>query len=108
MIALWIIAAHMAGDYLFQTNWMATNKLTDWSARARHVTVYALCFIPVAIVYAPNLSTYVAFLVLLWITHFLIDSKRWRTSNPWPAMPILHDQALHAVQLAILVSLFLR
>lgn len=104
MIGFYLLAAHMAGDYLFQSTRMAANKLTDWRWRAYHVAVYVACFAPVAFVYAGMPFT---FLSLLAASHFLTDSKRWRTDNPWPAMPILQDQSLHAVQLAILGAAFL-
>lgn len=111
MLSMYLIAAHMAGDYLFQSQEMATKKLTDRLIRLQHVTVYTACFVPVVILQELNHGVSsikaFAFLVGLFLAHFLTDSKRWRTSNPWPAMPILQDQSLHAVQLAILGGLFL-
>lgn len=107
MIAMWLIAAHMAGDYLFQSAYMAANKLHDDVVRLAHVTVYTACFVPIAIHYADRPAMALFFLFFLFVTHFLTDSNRWRTSNPWPAMPILQDQSLHAVQIAILGGIFL-
>lgn len=107
MLSLYLIASHMAGDYLFQSKWMAANKLHNRFARAVHVLVYTACFVPVAIVYEKKPYLAISFLCYLAIFHYLTDSKRWRTSNPWPAMPILQDQSLHILQIAILGGLFL-
>lgn len=107
MIGLYLIAAHMAGDYLFQSADMAARKLADRRVRALHVAVYTACFFPVAVAFERFSGAGLLFLALLFVAHFATDSKRWRTSNPWPAMPILHDQSLHIVQIAILGGLFL-
>ena len=105
MIGLYLIACHMAGDYLFQSSTMAARKLTDRRWRLWHVVVYTACFVPVAAVFTGSASLAVTFLLCLGFLHFLTDSKRWRTANPWPAMPILQDQSLHIVQIAILGGL---
>lgn len=104
MLGLYLIASHMAGDFLFQSEYMAAHKLHDRYVRFMHVSVYCACFLPVALIYGGWKAPW--FLIMLGITHYLIDSKRWRTSNPWRPMPILHDQSLHAVQLAALGGLF--
>lgn len=106
MLGFYLVAAHMAGDYLFQSYGMASRKLTDWRARLRHCAAYTACFAPIAFTHA-SVTGAASFLVLLFVAHFLTDSKRWRTSNPWPAMPVLHDQALHAVQIAVIGAVFL-
>lgn len=102
MLAMYLLAAHMAGDYLFQSSWMAANKLRDRNARALHVLVYTACFVPAALAAHVSGSHVALFLYLLASAHYITDSRRWRTSNPWPAMPILQDQSLHAVQVAVL------
>jgi hypothetical protein len=96
----------MAGDYIFQSARMAALKLTNWRIRLEHVAVYTACFSPVSLT---TRSAWRAggFLAFVAISHFLTDSRRWRTSNPWPAMPILQDQSLHAVQLAVIGAIFL-
>lgn len=107
MVPIYLVAAHMAGDYLFQTSYMAARKLTDGLVRFSHVAVYALCFVPAAWAAHPSGWGMAAFVVWLALLHFATDSHRWRTSNPWPPMPILQDQSLHAVQIAVLAGLFL-
>lgn len=107
VIGLYLIASHMAGDYLFQSAHMAAHKLHDWKVRLWHVAVYTACFVPAVVAAHSSLWRDGAFLAALAVAHFATDSKRWRTSNPWPAMPILQDQSLHAVQIAVLAGLFL-
>lgn len=41
------ILAHGAGDYLIQTDWMASEKLRRWDAAAVHAVTYAACFLPI-------------------------------------------------------------
>lgn len=106
-VALYLIAAHMAGDYLFQSAFMAANKLSNWKVRAYHVSTYSLCFVPAAVAATTNPWRLVAFIGCLGGAHFLTDSKRWRTGNPWPSMPILQDQSLHIVQIAVLAGALL-
>lgn len=39
--------AHLAGDYVVQTDWMAAEKLHRWDAALIHGTTYAACFLPI-------------------------------------------------------------
>lgn len=102
MIGLALLAAHMVGDYITQTQWMASNKLARSGVRCVHVTVYTLGFIPVMFVTELDLRRATMFLGLLWITHFITDSRRWASGAAWPPKPILVDQAIHVATLAIL------
>ena len=76
MIALAVLAAHFAGDYLFQSRRMAALKLTDAWVRFQHVAVYTICFYPVAC-FAEEAWRGVVFIVGVFVTHFLIDSRRF-------------------------------
>lgn len=147
MIALYLIAAHMVGDYLLSNRWQAAHKLHEPWVRFRHVCGYCLPFMPIAGIYAHGwLWTHgaltvhgkaCAFIVALFVLHFATDSHRFRSTlgdviawrwsrdrvalaafahdaqsdwpppNPWAPMPILIDQSLHLVQLAVLGALFL-
>lgn len=82
------LAAHAAGDFLLQSDWMAQNKLDHPFVRAVHVTVYTGVFTLV--------RRNPLFLALLWVSHFVIDSRRWSDS-----VPIWYDQALHIIALAV-------
>jgi len=102
MIALALLAAHMIGDYIMQTGWMAANKLLNWRARAIHVTAYTAAFIPVVVLTKLNLSMMLLFVALVWITHFITDCRRWASADQWAPKPILVDQSIHIATLAIL------
>jgi len=96
---LYALAAHAAGDFPLQTNTMASQKFDDGSVRAKHVAVYTLAFVPVAL--ASNFSRKQAVVYLGGIasTHFVIDSRRWNDT-----VPIWFDQALHLVALALVTA----
>lgn len=102
-----LLACHMLGDYITQTNDMAINKLTDKKVRIKHVTTYVAGFIPSLLLHPTSNKKKITFLATLWIGHFIIDSKRWASGEEWPPKPIMVDQSLHAIHLAALNSLFL-
>lgn len=95
MDSLNLLAAHAAGDFPLQNNWMATNKFDSKIVRAIHATVYTVAYLPT--------KRDVRFLGLLWISHFIIDSRRWSNVVPiWnDDVSIWYDQALHIIALAI-------
>lgn len=133
MLALWLIACHLTGDYLLQSRWQADAKLHNWRVRLRHVTCYTLVFVPLAFVYAGAGWRTPAFLAALFVLHFATDSFRppfslgdvieWRllpsnraererrhgvlAPSTWTPQAIILDQTLHLLQLALLGSLFL-
>lgn len=90
------LAAHAAGDFPLQTDWMAANKLESPIARLVHVAVYTAAFVPVAAGSSWDRRQSGAFLATIASTHFAIDSKRWNDS-----VPIWFDQALHVIALAL-------
>lgn len=147
MIALYLLAAHLVGDYALQTRWQAAGKF-GWTRRAialrsRHVLAYTACFVPLT--YDVLWWRAYAFLAGVAALHWLTDSRRftstlgdalaWRwcmswldrrrewlargehsrsvleynalPPSPWTPLPILLDQTLHAVQLAVLGGLLL-
>lgn len=97
-----LIAAHLVGDFVLQDHEMAMNKLADARVRARHVTRYCLPFAVAGLVSRVDVKRLAAFLVLVWITHFITDSKRWLPNEEWGPGTVINDQALHALQLAVL------
>jgi len=80
--------AHAVGDYVLQTDWMATEKTKRSLAAALHVATYGLPFL----LLRPSL---LALLVIVG-THFVIDrwrlaryvvwARAWMTS-PWSGRP---------------------
>lgn len=173
MIALYLLASHLTGDFVLQTRWQAVSKLTNWRARLWHCVTYTWAFAPVI---AARGGTWpgegwlpgpraVAFDACLFGLHFATDSRRFRSTlgdvvqwrldyrrnpevcaaawleqevrsafatasepgwierarkrvleintgwpppNPWPAAPLMIDQTLHIIQIAVLAAVFLR
>ena len=75
------IVAHLVGDYILQSHWMATEKTKQHLAAAVHAAVYTLPFL--LITRSP------AALAIICGTHFLIDRYRlarfvvWAKNGPW-------------------------
>lgn len=65
------IVAHLVGDYLFQSHWMATEKTKRSVAAAVHAVSYAIPFL--------LLTQSPLALALIVGTHFAID--RWRLAR---------------------------
>ncbi len=88
MIVLWLLVAHLVGDYLLQTRWQAVEKF-GWTRRAmqyrtRHVAAYCVPFIPISIVYGGFHLWIDWFLVDLALWHWLTDAQRFtRTPGEW-------------------------
>ncbi len=135
MMPLLFVAAHMIGDFVTQTNWMASNKFVTYEerktnmlaihdervyevhyvatnfwfsafVRAIHVTVYTLGFVLVLLLTPLSWKAYFGMLAAIWVCHFITDCRRWASPVPWPPKPIMVDQALHFAQLAVIAALF--
>jgi hypothetical protein len=72
---LWLVLAHAAGDYLIQTDWMATEKTKRWWPAVVHAVTYGLPFIPLV----PSVW---AWLVIVG-THAVIDRYRLARHVVW-------------------------
>ena len=59
------IAAHLVGDYILQSNWMATEKTKSSVAAAAHAASYT---VPFALI-----TSNIYALMIISITHFVID-----------------------------------
>ena len=99
-LSLYALAAHAAGDFPLQTDWMAENKFDSRLARGVHVAVYTAAFIPLVLAGGWSKKRSMAFLGTLAATHFGIDSRRWNEN-----VPIWYDQALHTIALAVAFAL---
>jgi hypothetical protein len=116
-LTLFLLAGHMLGDWVFQTDHQAKNKTTSWRANQAHVYTYHLTLLA-ALAYPlrpcpPTLRLLVAF-ALSWALHSLIDRRwpvRWLvrvTGSPEFAQTTLGilaaDQALHVATLAVMAA----
>jgi hypothetical protein len=105
-VTLPILAAHMIGDYVTQTDWMAETKFSNWKALTLHVAVYTAGFVPVVVLARLAVRPGFLFLGLIFVTHWITDCRRWAKGDKWPAKPILVDQSIHIATLAILAVAF--
>lgn len=65
------IVAHLVGDYITQSHWMATEKTKRSLAAGIHAVIYS---IPFALI-----TTSLAALAIICLSHFAID--RWRLAR---------------------------
>ena len=70
-----VILAHLVGDYLIQTDWMATEKVKRWWPAVVHGVTYALPFLLIT-------QSAVALLVIAG-THIIIDRYRLAKHLVW-------------------------
>lgn len=90
MTGLYLLAAHMLGDFVLSDRWAAARKLDDAFSRTRHVLAYCLPFAPVAFYAAPTWRDAVGFLAALYALHFLTDARRARsTLGDWVAWRLM-------------------
>jgi hypothetical protein len=75
VIALGIVLAHLVGDYLIQSHWMAVEKVNRWWPAIAHGLTYTL---PYALV----TQSWVA-LVVIAGTHIVIDRYRLAKHVVW-------------------------
>jgi len=102
-----LIALHMLGDYILQTELMAQRKLESAYIRFVHVNAYSLPFLIWA-THFYEVKKGIYFFIGVWITHFAIDSYRFAKNHPWPPKSILIDQSLHIITIAVLAHIFLK
>jgi hypothetical protein len=118
-VFLVLLAGHLLGDWLAQSDWQAANKTRSWPALAAHVTSYhllmgTLLLLPVLRDGWPAGNALLA-LTVSAATHAVIDRR-------WPVRALLRatasanfatvewgviaaDQALHVTILAMLAVL---
>lgn len=65
------LLAHLFGDYVVQSDWMASEKIKKHGPAAVHAATYTACFLPIT----RNWKA----LAVIGSTHFVID--RWRLAK---------------------------
>jgi hypothetical protein len=119
IVFLVLLAGHLLGDWVVQTDWQAANKTRSWAALTAHVASYhllmgLLLLIPILRDGWPAWKALAA-LTVSALTHALID-RRWPVrallrvaGSPgfatveWGVIAV--DQALHLFILAMLALL---
>jgi Protein of unknown function (DUF3307) len=119
IVFLVLLAGHLLGDWVAQTDWQATNKTRSWAALAAHVASYhlivgMLLLIPVIRDGWPAWKALAAMTVSA-TTHAVIDRRRpvralmYVAGSPgfatveWGVIAV--DQALHLFILTMLALL---
>lgn len=69
------LVAHLVGDYIFQSHWMATEKVKQTPAAATHAFFYTL---PFALITQSPWA-----LLVIALTHFVIDRYRLARYVVW-------------------------
>ena len=75
MIGLGIVLAHLVGDYVLQSDWMANEKTKSWWPAIAHGITYTM---PYAFV-TPSVTA----LLVICVTHILIDHYRLARHVGW-------------------------
>lgn len=75
MIGLYIILAHLVGDYILQSHWMSLNKTSHWWPAILHGLTYTLP-------YAIFVHDWRA-LAIICVTHIIIDRFRLARHVVW-------------------------
>jgi hypothetical protein len=70
-----ILLAHMLGDYVAQSHWMATEKTRRWLPAALHAATYTACYLMV--------TRSVPALAVIGVTHAVIDRYRLARYVVW-------------------------
>lgn len=70
-----ILLAHLAGDYLIQSHWMATEKTKHWWPAVAHAVTYGLPFL--------LLTQSPAAIAVIVATHAVIDRYRLARHVVW-------------------------
>ena len=87
--ALGVLLAHLAGDYLLQSHWMATEKTKRWWPASAHALTYGLPFLLVtqspaalAVIVGTHavIDRYRLARHVVWAKNFLAPRSCWR---PW-------------------------
>ncbi len=71
--------AHMVGDYVFQSDWMAAEKTRRWPPAISHGLVYAIPFLPILWLSAAPSYALVLAMATIAFTHIPID--HWRLAR---------------------------
>ncbi|MBV9166788.1 MAG: DUF3307 domain-containing protein [Solirubrobacterales bacterium] len=115
-VLLALLASHLAGDFLMQTEWQAMNKTgglrepRSRTALLRHVAFYTAAFAPALVWIGRRTTARRACVVagVIAVPHMLVDDGRlvelWlrevkRAQHPPAALAVAVDQSFHVISL---------
>ncbi len=77
LVLAWLVLAHLAADFVFQTGWIARAKSSHGSAAVRgllaHGLIVTLCNVPMGLAFGPPGWAFVA---IVGISHVVIDRTK--------------------------------
>jgi hypothetical protein len=108
----WLLIGHLIGDFLVQSESMATHKETSWSWMLKHVGIYMVVISLVLVAYGVAhhlpLSLVLIALLVICVTHIVLDRRDFTAwwirrlglsaGHTW--LPIMVDQVFHLLTLA--------
>lgn len=108
----WLIIAHLIGDYLFQTSWMAKYKATKWLPLLSHVTVYTFVLSIIAWFAFGGLTIWG--ILIIFVSHVFLDQRgfvvwwvrtimRVEDNKQAGWLSIIVDQIFHVLIIAVVV-----
>ncbi|WP_235827899.1 DUF3307 domain-containing protein [Brevibacillus migulae] len=109
-----LLLAHLIGDYLLQTEWMAKYKAERWKPLLTHCFVYTLVVAVVAFLFIPGGLSWWA-IGFIFVTHVILDRRGFISfwykrvmgvtddRNKW--LMIMADQIFHLVILAVAIRM---
>lgn len=78
------LTCHFVGDFLLQSDWMATNKSKQWAVLAIHVSAYCVPFLAWFMLARTANHAALVFVSVTWAAHFVTDAITSRvTSRLW-------------------------
>lgn len=111
-VVIAILQLHFIADFVFQSDWMAINKSSNFKALFLHVVVYTLtlCTIPVVVLDMPIVLPCFMWALVNGGIHFIQDAITsritaylWkRSERHWFFVVIGFDQLMHYVFLFVL------
>lgn len=101
---LFVLMAHMTGDYLFQSDYLASNKGKDSYILLAHSTLYTVGVMLISYIMNMELSLIDLFIIL--IIHFPTDYIKARGITPrymGNRNALLLDQLIHYLTLIVIL-----
>jgi len=101
--SLWLITAHLVGDFPLQPDWIANHKTDNYTRLSIHVSVHAFLVIPIAWITLTTIQQQAIFISWIALSHALIDHRRWvEPKEGWGKTWVwLNDQIFHLISLSL-------
>ena len=90
---MWLVLCHLIGDYVLQSDYIATTRGKNWYHLFVHSALYC---VPFAFLFTYlAVPGYITEIGYLFISHFILDMAKAR----YDVISIVEDQAIHYVLL---------